>query len=73
MALAYYLGRAATKEELIRLYLSIALCGMLCTMCSLNKKRIGVNMGAFPMNKFRYAKDYYRLLEDLEPSLATGV
>ncbi len=73
LALAYYLGRAATKEELIRLYLSIALCGMLCTMCSLNKKRIGVNMGAFPMNKFRYAKDYYRLLEDLEPSLATGV
>ena len=73
LALRLYLGRDPDEQEIVRLHLYAALGGMLWSMWGLHKKRRGLDLGDYPVRMYRFMKDYYRLLEDLEPSLATGV
>lgn len=73
LALRLYLGRDPDEQEIVRLHLYAALGGMLWSMWGLHKKRHGLDLGDYPVRMYRFMKDYYRLLEDLEPSLATGV
>lgn len=61
LSLALYLGRAPTQEELIRLYLYVALGGLLWSMWGLQRKRSGFDLGAYPLKMYRYLKDFYPL------------
>ena len=69
LALTYYLGRQAEEEETLRLYLYAALAGYLWSMWGLYKQAHGFDLAEYPMKMYRYLKDYYSLLQAMEPSL----
>ena len=61
LSLTLYLGREPTQEEFIRLYLYVALGGLLWSMWGLQKKRSGFDLGAYSLKMYRYLKDFYPL------------
>lgn len=70
LSLTYYLGRQAREEETYRLYLYAALAGYMWSMWGLLKQAHGFDLAEYPMKMYRYLKDYYRLLQERDPSLA---
>ena len=69
LALTYYLGRQAEEKEIFRLYLYAALSGYLWSMWGLYKQAHGFDLAEYPMKMYRYLKDFYSLLQEMEPSL----
>ncbi len=62
LSLKLYLGRQPNKEEIIRLYLYVALGGFLWSIWSEYKQKLGQEFGEYPLIMYRYMKDYYNFL-----------
>ncbi|MDR2492546.1 MAG: phosphotransferase [Coriobacteriales bacterium] len=60
--LARYLDRAPHEAERARLYLYMALGGYLWSIWAELKQAGGQEFGAYPLQMYRYAKDYYYVL-----------
>ena len=63
----YFEGRC-DRETRIKIYIYIALCGLLWSNWCEYKRQLGVEFGEYSLRQYRYAKDYYRaaleLMED---------
>lgn len=70
LSLSFYLGRQAREEESFRLYLYAALAGYLWSFWGLLKQAYGIEMAEYPMRTYRYTKDFFKILESMDPSLA---
>lgn len=70
LALRFYLDREPLDEEWLRLYLYVALGGFLWSMWGAFKQGLGLELGDYPRIMYRYMKDYYKLVEELEPGLS---
>ncbi len=64
--LNYYFGeKGPTQEERLRIYIYIALGGLLWSMWAQYKQALGVKFGEYTLNMYRYAKNYYKKSIDL--------
>jgi CTP:phosphocholine cytidylyltransferase-like protein/thiamine kinase-like enzyme len=61
-ALLHYLGRQPTRLEETRLYLYMALCGLLWSLWTEYKQGLGDEFGDYSLTQYRYMKDFYRIL-----------
>lgn len=61
-----YFEREATKEELLRIFCYVALGGFLWTLWTCYKQALGVSFGDYGLKMYRYAKDYYRKVKELQ-------
>jgi len=64
VALRHYLGRNPTRREEARLYMYVALGGFLWSLWAEYKQGLGDEFGEYPLDMYRYMKDYYQLLKD---------
>ena len=63
-ALRHYLEREPTRQEEARLYMYVALGGFLWSIWAEYKQGLGDEFGEYPLDMYRYMKDYYQLLKD---------
>jgi len=63
-ALRHYLKREPTRREEARLYMYVALGGFLWSLWAEYKQGLGDEFGEYPLEMYRYMKDYYQLLKD---------
>jgi CTP:phosphocholine cytidylyltransferase-like protein/thiamine kinase-like enzyme len=61
--LKIYLQREPDKNEMSRLYIYSALGGYLWALWTDYKQSLGVEFGDYGMKMYRYAKDYYNILQ----------
>ena len=64
--LEIYLQREPTRDEKTRLYIYAALGGYLWALWTEYKYTFGVEFGDYGMRMYRYAKDYYKILQKEE-------
>lgn len=64
LSLQLYLGREASDEELVRLYLYVALGGFLWSLWAEYKQALGTELGEYPLHMYRYMKDYYKIIKN---------
>ena len=62
--LRLYVGGEPSRDELRRLYLYVALGGFLWCIWAEYKQAGGQEFGEYPLQMYRYAKDYYRILKE---------
>ena len=60
-----YLGREAEREELFALYAYGALGGFLWCLWAIYKEAIGQEFGEYTLIMYRYAKQYYKKLQNM--------
>ena len=48
----------------IKIYCYIAVCGLLWSNWCEYKRNLGVEFGEYSLRQYRYAKDYYRIVQD---------
>jgi thiamine kinase-like enzyme len=60
-----YLRREASREETLRAYILAALGGFLWALWTEYKQSFGVEFGDYGMRMYRYAKNYYKYVEDV--------
>ena len=65
LSLQMYCDREPTVEEVVRLYLYVALGSFLWCMWGQYKQAFGQEMGEYPLIMYRYMKDYYKLLDKM--------
>ena len=63
----YFEGRC-DRETRIKIYIYIALCGLLWSNWCEYKRQLGVEFGEYSLRQYRYAKDYYRAALELMES-----
>jgi thiamine kinase-like enzyme len=63
-ALYHYFGRQPTRLEETRLYMYMALCGLLWSLWTEYKQGLGDEFGDYSLTQYRYMKDFYRILSD---------
>jgi len=56
----YFQGRP-DRETLVKIYMYIAVCGLLWSNWCEYKRMLGVEFGAYSLAQYRYAKDYSRI------------
>lgn len=62
-----YFTEGCTRENRIKIYCYIAVCGMLWSNWCEYKRNLGVEFGEYSLRQYRYAKDYYKIaLEEME-------
>ncbi|GAB2465133.1 NTP transferase domain-containing protein [Xylanimonas ulmi] len=61
-ALEHYLGRSATVEEALRVYLHVALAGLLWSLWAYFKAARGETFGEYPEQMLQYFTAYYRII-----------
>lgn len=61
-----YFQREPDYDERIRVFIYTALAGFLWALWTAYKQALGVNFGDYGMKMYRYAKDYYKRVRDLE-------
>lgn len=65
-----YFVEGCCKEVRIKIYCYIAVCGLLWSNWCEYKSKLGVEFGEYSLKQYRYAKEYYRIvqmeLEDLD-------
>ena len=61
--LRIYLQKDPNKNELTRLYIYAALGGYLWALWTEYKQSFGIEFGEYGMKMYRYAKDYYKYLQ----------
>ena len=59
----YFEGQC-DKETRIKIYCYIAACGLLWSNWCEYKLQLGVEFGEYSLRQYRYAKDYYRIIQD---------
>ena len=63
MLIDQYFDGNCLKETRIKIYCYIALCGLLWSNWCEYKRNLGVEFGEYSLKQYRYAKDYYRIVE----------
>ena len=58
-----YFQNQCDKKTRIKIYCYIAVCGLLWSNWCEYKRNLGVEFGEYALRQYRYAKDYYRLVE----------
>ncbi|WP_207308558.1 phosphotransferase [Bacillus timonensis] len=71
--LSYYFGEGGpTQEERLRIYIYVALGGLLWSLWALYKQSLGVKFGDYTLNMYRYSKKYYKKSMDLMGEMNYG-
>jgi CTP:phosphocholine cytidylyltransferase-like protein/thiamine kinase-like enzyme len=63
-ALVLYLGREPTRLEQTRLYMYMALCGLLWSLWTEYKQGLGDEFGDYSLVQYRYMNDFYQVIKD---------
>ena len=64
MLIDQYFDGNCLKETRIKIYCYIALCGLLWSNWCEYKRNLGVEFGEYSLRQYRYAKDYYRIVQE---------
>lgn len=59
-----YFEDQCTREDRIKIYCYVAVCGLLWSNWCEYKWHLGVDFGEYSLRQYRYAKDYYRIVRD---------
>ncbi len=59
-----YFPEGCPSETRIKIYCYIAACGLLWSNWCEYKRSLGVEFGEYSLRQYRYAKDYYRIVQD---------
>lgn len=59
-----YFENACSRENRIKIYCYIACCGLLWSNWCEYKRQLGVEFGEYSLRQYRYAKDYYRIVQE---------
>ena len=59
-----YFTEGCDDETRIKIYCYIAVCGLLWSNWCEYKRNLGVEFGEYSIRQYRYAKDYYRIVQD---------
>ena len=59
-----YFTEGCDKAIRIKIYCYIAVCGLLWSNWCEYKRNIGVEFGEYSLRQYRYAKEYYRIVQD---------
>ena len=59
----YFEGKCASDIR-IKIYCYIAVCGLLWSNWCEYKRNLGVEFGEYSLRQYRYAKEYYRIVQD---------
>ena len=62
--IADYFTEGCDKATKIKIYCYIAACGLLWSNWCEYKRNLGVEFGEYSLRQYRYAKDYYRIVQD---------
>lgn len=60
----YYFIEGCSKEIRIKIYCYIAACGLLWSNWCEYKRNLGVEFDEYSLRQYRYAKDYYKLVQE---------
>lgn len=58
-----YFENNCTREDRIKIYCYIAMCGLLWSNWCEFKRHLGIEFGEYSLRQYRYAKDYYRIVQ----------
>lgn len=58
-----YFDNACSNDTRIKIYCYIASCGLLWSNWCEYKRQLGIEFGEYSLRQYRYAKDYYRIVE----------
>lgn len=59
-----YFDNKCTHETRIKIYCYIAACGLLWSNWCEYKRNLGVEFGEYSIRQYRYAKEYYRIVQE---------
>lgn len=59
-----YFTEGCPKEIRIKIYCYIAACGLLWSNWCEYKRNLGIDFGEYSLRQYRYAKDYYNVVQD---------
>jgi CTP:phosphocholine cytidylyltransferase-like protein/thiamine kinase-like enzyme len=59
----YFDGRC-NREDRIKIYCYVSVCGLLWSNWCEYKSKLGVEFGEYSLAQYRYAKDFYRIVEE---------
>lgn len=59
-----YFMEGCPKEIRIKIYCYIAACGLLWSNWCEYKRNLGIDFGEYSLRQYRYAKDYYNVVQD---------
>lgn len=59
-----YFPEGCSRETQIKIYCYIAVCGLLWSNWCEYKRSLGVDFGEYSLRQYRYAKDYYRIVQE---------
>lgn len=59
-----YFENQCPKEIRIKIYCYIAVCGLLWSNWCEYKRNLGIDFGEYSLRQYRYAKDYYKIVQD---------
>ena len=62
--IAAYFTEGCDNATRIKIYCYIAACGLLWSNWCEYKRNLGVEFGEYSLRQYRYAKDYYRIVQD---------
>lgn len=62
--IAAYFTEGCSDEIRIKIYCYIAACGLLWSNWCEYKRNLGVEFGEYSLRQYRYAKDYYRIVQE---------
>ena len=62
--IAAYFTEGCDDETRIKIYCYIAACGLLWSNWCEYKRNFGVEFGEYSLRQYRYAKDYYRIVQE---------
>ncbi len=62
--IADYFTEGCDKATKVKIYCYIAVCGLLWSNWCEYKRNLGVEFGEYSLRQYRYAKDYYRIVQD---------
>lgn len=69
---AYFKGETCDDETRIKIYCYIAVSGLLWSNWCEYKRNLGVEFGEYSLRQYRYAKEYYRLVQNELNKLKVG-
>ncbi len=59
-----YFVEGCNRETRIKIYCYISVCGLLWSNWCEYKRNLGVEFGEYSLRQYRYAKDYYRIVQE---------
>ena len=60
-----YFEEGCPDKTRVKIYCYIAVCGLLWSNWCEYKRNLGVEFGEYSLRQYRYAKDYYRIVEEM--------